>query len=39
MSKADSNEIVELLRTLLKVQALSSVRHLATKKGENPLSC
>lgn len=32
MSDANHNELMEVLRTLLKVQSLSAVRHLPTKK-------
>jgi DNA-directed RNA polymerase specialized sigma24 family protein len=32
MSDANHQELMELLRTLLKVQSLSAVRHLLTKK-------
>ena len=32
MSDANHQELMDLLRTLLKVQSLSAVRHLPTKK-------
>lgn len=32
MSDSDHEELMEVLRTILKVQALSAVRHLESKK-------
>jgi len=32
MSDANHQEIMDVLRTILKIQALSAVRHLQTKK-------
>lgn len=32
MSEANHQELMDVLRTMLKVQALSAVRHLPTKK-------
>lgn len=32
MNNSDDSEVIELLKTLVKIQALSAVRHLPTKK-------